>query len=194
MSLPSHINAFNAPTGSNEPQGIIYEIRKLVTNDLIENFVSAKTNGSFTGNENGPIKLNCQCQSRPEESYYQIEFKNTFLFPTFYSLKGHGAAYSKEWNLYGFNYENEKHTLLSADTSVGSTYCVGNNWGTFKIKNTPRKGFRFFRFTHPKYRNFLLSGIDFFGILSSKNMFYKTIPSKSCFNSALLLIIVICLS
>ena len=152
MSLPEYIEALNAPTGGNVPYGILHQIRGNVTNDKIVNYVVPKTSGTTYGNKNIPIMLSSNYwHSYETTGYYQIEFKERTVFPTHYSFKGYEAAYSKEWNLYGFNYENEDYTLLSSDTSVGSTYCGSGSscasigWGTFKIKNTPQKAFRYFR-------------------------------------------------
>ena len=45
MTLPEFIEAFDAPTGSDEPHGILYQIRGNVTNDKITNFVVPASKG-----------------------------------------------------------------------------------------------------------------------------------------------------
>ena len=127
MTLPQYIEALDAPTGSNEPHGILYQIRGNVTNDQITNYVIPTYSGSYSGNLKEPIKWTNFWQGYPSSGYYQIEFKDRFVFPTHYSLKGsNGYTCSKEWDLYGFN-SGETPFLLSSDTSVGSTYCGDSN-------------------------------------------------------------------
>ena len=210
MTLPRFIEAFDAPTGSDEPRGILYQIRGNVTNNKITNFVvptaygASSASGAWAYRLYSPIKWTDAWQGQESTGYYQIEFKDRFVFPTSYSLKGKsGASYGKEWDLYGFN-SGETPVLLSSDTTDGSTYCgsCSNDWGTFKIKNPPKKAYRFFRFNHPKYRNFLSAGVEFFGIFSTngvkvkmkKSRRYKSIPLKFRFQSPLLVMIVICVS
>ena len=202
MTLPDYIEAFDAPTGSDEPHGILYQIRGNVTNDQITNFVVPTEYGSYNGNLYNPIKWTGLWQGIESSGYYQIEFKERFVFPTNYSLKGNSfSSYGNKWDLYGFN-SGEPPVLLSSDTSIGSTYCgdyyycSGNNWGTFKIKNPPQKAYRFFRFAHPKCECLMFAGVEFFGIFSTKSVKakmknsrrYKSIPLR------FRLMIVICVS
>ena len=109
MTLPRFIEAFDAPTGSNEPHGILYQIRGNVTNDQITNFVvpttygASNSYGAWTYRLYYPIKWTSKYdawQGQDSAGYYQIEFKDRFVFPTNYSLKGSPWAYAKEWNLY----------------------------------------------------------------------------------------------
>jgi hypothetical protein len=191
MSLPEYIEAFNAPTGSAVPYGIIDQIRGNVTNDYILNYVTPTAVGSSNGDANAPIKLSGPWQGSTSSGYWQVEFKNRFVFPTNYSLKGwNDGYYSKEWNLFGFNDGDQEHTLLSDDTSFGSTYCgsgslcASRDWGTFAIKYTPNKAFRYFRITHPSYTYFLFSGIEFFGIFSTNGTTTTVNKKKThCFMS-----------
>ena len=162
MTLPEYIEAFDAPTGSNEPHGILYQIRGNVTNDKLTNFVIPTCSGSYNANPHDPIKWSDPWQRSSSSGYYQIEFKDRFVFPTHYSLKGYAGYFAKEWDLYGFN-SGDTPTLLSSDTSVGSTYCgdsdsdyPNDNWGTFNIKNTPQKAYRFFSIHTSKISIFVI--------------------------------------
>ena len=202
MTLPEYIEAFDAPTGSTEPRGILYYIRGNVTNDQITNYVVPTESGLSAENPQGPIKWAGPWQGQESSGYYQVEFKGRFVFPTYYSLKGYDCfSYAKEWDLYGFN-SNEDPTLLSSDTSIDSTYCgdddncVGSNCGTFKIKNTPQKAYHFFRLTHPKYEDFLFAGIEFFGIFFSKKKrrCYKSAPLRFHVKLSLLTMVIVCVS
>jgi hypothetical protein len=175
MSLPNYIEALNAPTSNGVQHGIINQIRSNVTNSNILSYVIATSYGRYDGAIDNPILLSGPWQGTISAGYWQVEFKNAFVFPTHYSLKGYGEGWTTalEWNLFGFNSENEDYTLLSNDTLVGTNYCGGlakcksHNWETFAINNPPQKAFRYFRITHPYYMHFTLSGIEFFGIFST---------------------------
>ena len=203
MKLPEYIEAYNAPTGSGEPKGILDQIRGNVTNDKIPNYVVPTSSGDFYGSNGNPIRLSDYWHGVESTGYYQVEFKDRYVFLTHYSLRSWGIEieyHSKEWDLYGFN-ADEEPTLLSSDTSVGSTYCGDGDkcnhltWGTFEIKNTPKKVYRFFRIMHPKYKWFVLSGIEFFGILlTKKSRCCKSIPLGFRVQKTLLLMILVCLS
>jgi hypothetical protein len=175
MSLPEYIEALNAPTGNNVPYGIIEQIRGNVTNSNILSYVVPTFNGSQNtyGNINNPIIQNGFWQSWDSSGYFQVEFRNRYVFPTHYSLKSSkGWDSSTYWNLYGFNSGDQVHTLLSNDTCINSTYTRGqtDEWGTFAIKYPPNKAFRYFRITHPTHTYFALSGIEFFGFLSTNGI------------------------
>jgi len=193
MSLPEYIVTLNVSTGIEEPHGIIYQIRSYVTNDNITNYVIVDTNGSAVYYKNNPIKWSDYWQGSDYNGYYQVEFKDRFVFPTHYSLRGRSGSYSysKEWNLFGFNSEDEDFTLLSNDTCYGSTYCAGGiyigcnspDWGTFAIKNTPHKAFRYFRITHPSYNCFYISGIEFFGVFTTNLSVLIVKRESNCSNA-----------
>ena len=162
------------------------------------NFVDVSTNAaSQYGTLDTIVKWDSYWTSSDSEyAYAQNEFKNKYVYPTHYSLKGfQNYAFAKEWYLYGFNSENEEPTLLSEETSEGSTFCgptcsqdicCNDNWGTFEM-NPTNKGFRFFRIKcktasstrYSKYR-IALRGLEVFGTLSSLLKRKKTYCFKSC--------------
>ena len=192
MSISNVFVTNEIPTGADEPNGIIYNIRKNVTDTNILNYIVPTANVStLNGNIQTIVKWDSYWQSEDnnKEAFLQIEFKTRFVVPTHYSLKGKlGYAYSKEWYLYGYNTLNEEPTLLSTDTSVGSTYC-GNtnddtntcrndNWGTFPIKYKVNKGFKYFGIrikkpNNPSYWRIAMRGFEVFGTLS----IYQSISS-----------------
>ena len=155
MSIPNVIEADDIPAGSDEPHGLIYKIRNVVSNNKILNFVGVSTNATGqAGLLNGLIKWNGGWHSlNSPHAYAQVEFKNMKVFPTHYSLRGFSTAYyAKEWYLYGLNSENEEPTLLSTGTNAGNDFCLGcsgsaccnDNWATFAM-NPTYKSFRYFR-------------------------------------------------
>lgn len=185
MTIPDEITANIIPTGNGEPRGIIYKIRSLVTNTKILEYVFPTTNADRYGDYKTFVKWDSFWHSDfKQDAYIQVEFKDRYVFPTHYSLKGAlGRYHSKNWNLFGFNKIGEAMTLLSSDTCVGSTYCgdpaksspdiyccQSDDWGTFKIKNA-KKSFRYFRFvsTEPTRAGkwlMIAVGFDIFGVLS----------------------------
>jgi hypothetical protein len=103
MSVPDVIVADEIPFGNAEPHGVIYKIRQIVTNDNILSYVEPSTNYP-NGNAETVVKWNGVWQSGSNQNVYLlIDFKDRFIFPTHYSLKGwSSASYTKEWILYGF--------------------------------------------------------------------------------------------
>jgi hypothetical protein len=197
MSLPEYIEALNAPTGNNVPYGIIEQIRGNVTNNNILSYVVATSNVSTWGDTNGPIKWSDHCQFLGKTGYWQIEFKNRFVFPTHYSLKGSsGYSASLKWSLFGFNTESLDLTLLSKDTSACSSFCESltcdgcgckNDWGTIAIKYPPNKAFRYFRIAHTSNTYFTFAGIEFFGILSTNGATQSVNNKKSNYCTPIIL-------
>ena len=200
MCLPEIIKAVNISSGSDEPHGIIYYVRNNILVSNLNNFFKLSTNAtSPSGSLDTLISWNnVWSSSNSKNSYVQIEFKNKYVFPTHYSLKGaKGYYFAKEWNLYGFNSENEEPVLLATDNSIESTYCgdpstcltgydcCNDDWGTFSI-NITNKGYRFFRLKckTPSYEplpyRFVVSGFEIFGTLSSS---LKMKKRTFCFNS-----------
>ena len=99
MSLPDVIEATNIPSGSEEPQGIIYKIREKVSSSNVLNFVDVSTNAtSQYGTLDTIAKWDSYwTSSESEYAYAQIEFKDKYVYPTHYSLKGfQGYAFAKE--------------------------------------------------------------------------------------------------
>ena len=90
MSIPDIIEAKNISQGSNTPHGIVHTIRQKVTDNAILNFVFPSTNTPNPDYDvTSVVKLNGKWQSeKNKNAYFQIEFKNRYLHPTHYSLKG----------------------------------------------------------------------------------------------------------
>ena len=189
MSLPLNIEANNPPTGDGEPRGIIYSIRQKVGEKNITSFVIPTENRKSSGttyNIDTLVKWNGDWSSASSiDAYFQLEFKDAYVFPTYYSLKGRkNFKYAKEWYLYGFNENEEKMTVISENTSVGSTFCSGVNpcpsddWGTFQIINDT-KPFKFFRLAIKTPSNTAepfnaVRGIEIFGVyISAKSLLNK---------------------
>ena len=196
MSLPSYIKANNPPSGSGVPSGIIKSVRDAVGESNIVSFVIPTTNMPYSPpyDITTIVKWDGQWASAQSlDAYFQLEFKDRYVLPTFYSIKGKsGWQYVKEWRLYGFNEVGEAMTLISENTSVGSTfcssgeYCPSDNWGTFQItKNV--KPFRYFRLTikTPSRSSEpfnTLRGFEIFGVYSSNIAALKT-KKTYCFAS-----------
>ena len=201
MSVSDVFEANDIPTGSTEPQGIIYNIRKNVTESKIMEYVEPTSNvATNTGNIESIVKWNdvWQCQNN-QNAYLLIEFKDMFVFPTFYSLKGkYGYYFAKEWYLYGYNSILEDLTLLSTNTSMGSTYCgdpsmysnscCNDNWGTFVI-NPVKKAFKFFKIMSKTPSGtgdwrIAMRGFEIFGLLSKDGKISLEKKRKTfCFRS-----------
>jgi hypothetical protein len=209
MTLPEYIEALNAPSGNNTPYGIIERIRGNVGSSNILSYVYPTNYGDqvSSGNTNNPILQSGYWQGSGTNNYWQVEFKNRFVLPTHYSLRGApGRTTSKDWLLYGFSSEGIDYTLLSNDTYIGTTFGAysTSDWATWSIKYPPNRVFRYFRFTHPGYKYFAFSGIEFFGIFStngstqSVNMMklqcYTYIPLFFRFQTSLFLIFITLMS
>ena len=199
MSISDVIEATNIPNDGEEPHGIIYEIRNRVTNDNILNYVNITSNAtSFSGSLEALVKWGSISRSSAnKEAYVQIEFKNRFVFPTYYSFKGEsGGHFAKQWQILGLNSENETPTVLATNSFRESpsyccddTCCCNENWGTFKINPKTNKGFRFIRIncTESSYPSVVkwrvgLRGFEIFGKLSINGNIKK--PKRTyCFKS-----------
>lgn len=198
MTLPSYINANNPPTGNGYPSGIIYSVRQKVGYDNIASYVIPTENRPLSNSEydikelvkwNGQYSSSCSM-----DAYIQFEFKDRYVYPTYYSLKGRKDwYYTKEWYLYGFNEVGEEKTLISENTSVGSTFCAGGStcasydWGTFQIIK-PVQPFRYFMLTiktpsaiSSPYNNFC--GFEIFGVYSSNKATLSSKKKTYCFVS-----------
>ena len=177
-----------------EPHGIIYSIRKVVSNDKILKYVNASTTArNIEGSLETLVKWDTFSRSSDsQDAYVQVEFKNRFVNPTKYSFKGiAGNYFSKEWKLYGFNSPNEEPTLLSTASSLGTSYCGdgsncnGDGWGTFAMNPTD-KSFRFFRIVCTKTSTtavvwrITLAGFEIFGTLSRYSNPRMVLCHKTC--------------
>ena len=199
MTLPDKIEANVIPTGSNEPQGIIYNIRQTVSNVL--SFVIPSTNvGTNRGDYNTLVQWDSYWQSAAnKDAYIQIEFVNKFVFPIAYSLKGfYNWCTAKEWKLLGYDKLTDAPTELSTNKTIESTYCgdtsqcdircCNNDWGTFEIKNT-KQAYRYFKImsVEPSCSNTWrlgMSGIEIFGLLSSNGDIISNRKKRTyCFKS-----------
>ena len=177
MTLPLRIEANKPPTGNGVPNGIISAIRTKVGESNIASYVIPTTNRPQSDIEN-IVKWKAWRSAYYNDAYLQIEFKDRYVYPTFYSLQGiEGYPYAKEWYLYGFNDEDDLFTLVSYNTSVGSTFCTGSeqcasdDWGTFQII-TKVEPFRYFRLAirtpSSSFPIISLKGFEIFGLYSSK--------------------------
>ena len=193
MTLPTYINANNPPSGNGVPSGIIKSIRDVVGDSNIASYVVPTQNRPDTHDITTLVKWNGQWSSDDyADAYFQLEFKDRYVYPTYYSLKGvKDWRYAKEWYLLGFNDEQGPMTVVSENTSVGSTFCSGSekcasdDWGTFQIINKV-EAFRYFRLTiktpsHSTPAN-ALRAFEIFGVYSSNKAVLKT-KKAYCFAS-----------
>ena len=190
MTVSDVIFANEIPVGSAEPHGIIYKIRQNVTNNNILNYVQPTTNYHCNGNIETIVKWDAQWQGgNSQDTYLLIDFKDRFIFPTHYSMKGYsGYCFAKEWILYGLNSTNGSPVEITRNTSVGSTFCgdpsicsaaastctgccCNDDWGTFII-NSPTGAFRYLKMmsllsSHSTSNWYMaMRGFEVFGILS----------------------------
>ena len=194
MTLPSYIKRNDPPTGNGVPSGIISSIRQTVGEENIANFVVPTTNRPSSYDITNVVKWSNQWSSSCSmDAYLQFEFKNRYVYPTYYSLKGNTKwLYTKEWYLYGINEKGNKIIIVSENSSTGSTLCGGNaqrcansDWGTFQINNNVEP-FRYLRIviktpsnsTYP-YNNFC--GFEIFGVYSSNKATLNTNMKTYCF-------------
>ena len=116
-------------------------------------------------------------------SYIQIEFKNSYIHPIGYSLKGYyEKCFAKVWKFQGID-ENEDTTDIEQNTSVGSLFCgngekcLNMDWGYFELKEIPKKVFRKLRWSLVTGSctgyHMALSGIEVYGVLSDTGIKYK---------------------
>ena len=190
MSLPNFIKANNIPIGNEEPHGIFYDIRQRVSDIL--SFVSVTTNKERLGDVSSIIQPGGSFSSQNnEDTHIKIDFKNRFIHPTHYSLKGYYRAYfAQEWNIYGYN-SPDKIDLIATNASIESTYCgdpmkctscieccCNDEWGTFSM-NKVKEGYRYLLIKSkvPSSKSnwhVALRGLEIFGILSNAKSYYKT--------------------
>ena len=149
-SLPGVIRANVIPSGSDTPNGIIAKIRSRVSN--INSYVEPSYYGNaYLGSKDALVTWKSFAQASGQSAYLQIEFKEGYVYPTFYSLKGCVLReFVKEWVLYGFNSLSEEKVILSKNKSEGSTFCGtgthcrSSNWGTFSV-DAVKKAFKYFK-------------------------------------------------
>jgi hypothetical protein len=181
MTVADVIVADEIPVGSAEPHGIFYKIRQIVTNNNILNYVEPTTNHHDHGDINSVVKWDGLWQGYSQNVYVLIDFKDRFIFPTHYSLKGYKDKYfAKEWALYGLNSTNGSPVEISRNSCVGSTFCgdpstcgsvcCNDDWGTFMI-NSPTRAYRYLKMTSLVSSTTIgwwmaLKGFEVFGILS----------------------------
>jgi hypothetical protein len=206
MTVSDVIVADEIPVGSAEPHGVIYKIRQNVTNNNILNYVQPTTNYQHSGNIEYVVKWDGAWQGGgSQNTYLLIDFKDRFIFPTHYSMKGcYSYCFAKEWILYGLNSTNGSPVEITRNTSTGSTfcgvlstcydgnYCCNDDWGTFIINN-PTGAFRYLKImslvpscgTSRWYM--AISGFEIFGILSKDgrtSLIQTPTPRKTyCFRS-----------
>jgi hypothetical protein len=192
MTLPVTIDARDAPTGSGTPNGIITALKSQVPN-VLSYVVPTSSTGSIYGSVSNIVTWSGDFHvwDANLKVYFQIEFKERYVFATHYSLKGSGSGnyiFSRVWDLYGFDSEGDVPTLITTNTSVGSTYCgdgthcKNSDWGTFEILN-PTRSYRFLRFQIKEKSvssydwKIVLTGFEVFGIYS-KDIRYTADPVK----------------
>ena len=194
MSVPDVLEANDPPQGSNEPHGIIYTIRTAVSSSNILNYVVPTAHTLDYGDVNSYVKWDSYCATTSTQgSYIEIEFKDRFVFPTFYSFKGitNSLCIAKEWNLYGLVESTDTPELIATNTTEGSTYCSplndgycgNNNWGTFAIHGA-KKAYRYFRIESKvpvcsgNYR-VVNAAFEVFGVLSKDGRTGVKLPRKT---------------
>jgi hypothetical protein len=184
-----------------EPHGVIYTIRRFVTNDNIINYVQLSTNYQYSGNINSIVKWDGSWQTGDSRNtYLLIDFKDRFIFPNHYSMKRCKIhCFALEWALYGLNSLDESPVEISRNASIGSTYCgnpstcgggcCNNDWGTFMI-NFPTRAFRYLKMTilTPSCSGWYMatSSFEVFGILYKDgltSLTRKAFCLKSCSNN-----------
>ena len=192
LSLPDVIEANVIPEGSGIPNGIISQLRSNVQS--ITSYVEPSyytSTGTHNGNAEALVKWENIIQAQGKTAYLQVEFKQGFVYPTFYSLKGYNAGYifAKEWVLYGFNSLDEEKVILSKNKSQGSTfcstssYCDNANWATFSV-DPVQKSFKYFRMmslaTSSTQNNWWIfsGGFEVFGIYSIDGITPSTIRKR----------------
>ena len=161
-------------------------------------FVSAESASGGSGSPNDAITQDGRVFQAFDDpnAYFQVEFKDSYVFATHYSFKGWDAgSYSKEWDIYGFNSPSETPQKITTNTSIGSTYCESadiicnaKTWGTFAIQN-PKKAYRYIKITiktpsDTDNPSILLSGFDIFGVYSKDGRTSSKKPKRTyCFKS-----------
>jgi hypothetical protein len=193
MSLPEFIEANNIPTGNGVPSGIITALKSKVSN-VLSYVVPTSNTAADSGDVTNIVTWNGGFTTQDNtEAYVQVEFKDRYVLATHYSLKSYsiyGYCFAKEWYLYGFDSVGETPTLITTNTSEGSTfcgtdsYCSSNDWATFTIPNSSIP-YRFLRFQIKKSTctvwRVSLSGFEVFGVYSKdKSLFQKKKVFKSC--------------
>ena len=118
-------------------------------------------------------------------AYVTIEFKDHFVHPTGYALKGFKDKYfARIWMFQGID-DQGNIIDIEQNTSTGSLFCSDNEndtcsnmeWGTFELKTLPPKAFKKLRWTIIQGSNIggyhiALSGIEIYGTLSETGKMY----------------------
>ena len=124
-----------------------------------------------------------QTKGATNGTYVTIEFKDLFVHPTAYGLKGFKDKYfAREWLFQGID-DQGNIIDIEQNTSSGSLFCSDDDnikcsnmeWGTFELKNIPQKAFRKLRWTILKGSvgyHIALSGIEIYGTLSETGKIY----------------------
>jgi hypothetical protein len=196
MTLPDLIEAHDIPAGNSTPSGIITALKQKVPN-VLNNISLTSNTATLYGDISYAVNWGERYQTYDNQDvYFQIGFNERYVFATHYSFRGYtGSYYAKQWYLYGFDSEGETPTLITTNTSVGSTFCgsstgcYNNDWGTFVIPNANRS-YRFLRFkikehSRSGYWRISFSGFEVFGVYS-KDIRYTTDSIKRrtlCFKS-----------
>ena len=124
LSVPSTFEEKNIPSGSTPPHGIISRLRN-ETSDITSYVQPSSKHDYIGGDVNTLVKWNTYVQIHGDDAYLQVEFKQGYVFPLSYSLRGHNGphAFAKEWYLYGFNEVDGEKTLLNEASNEGTTFC-----------------------------------------------------------------------
>jgi hypothetical protein len=191
MSLPEFIEANNIPTGNGVPSGIITALKSQVSN-VLSYVVPTSNTATASGAVTNIVTWSGEFVTKHNtEAYVQIEFKERYVFATHYSIRGilgENYNYAMSWYLYGLNSEGETPTLITTNTSAGTTFCGrtsgncnGVDWVTFAIPN-PNISYRFLRFKIKESSSgtwrIVLGGFEVFGVYSN-DIRYTADPTKT---------------
>ena len=132
-------------------------------------------------------------------SFVEIEFKDLYVHPFGYGLKGYyGKNFARVWLFQGID-DQGNITDIEENTSSGSLFCSDDNnntcsnmdWGFFELKKLPQKVFRKLRWTavnssNPaSYKHIALSGIEVYGTLSATGERYRYPKIGTCIHTNL---------
>ena len=173
----------------NSTEGIISKFRNLNPNEKIESVFVPTSTSIDNGNLNTLLYWNSGVQLRQSSSsFFEIEFKDYFIFPLGYSLRGFQSKhFALRWKFSGYTEDHSKEVSFGSYKSEGSGFCgtgsvcSSNSWGTFQ-NNRQKNCFRFLRWTFEEgsfsLKYFALGGIEVFGILSrSPTTIFRTLNS-----------------
>ena len=185
MILPDIIEA-PFPNGDST-EGLISKFRNLNPNEEIENEIIPSTIDIDNGDINTLVYWNSGVQSKGDSTYFQLQFKNYYIFPLGYSLRGFNTKhFGTKWSLTGYDADFDNSVDLGINESANSNFCGteeicnSNKWGTFSIPKQ-HKTFRYLRWSRieSSFDNyFALGGIEVFGILSKTPKTSFSIPSN----------------